>query len=124
MPPAPVFAGRESVLEQEWLDDGTADRFLLDAAGATLVVFVAPDCGNCRLARERLPGMNLPVRRLAWIDAADNRGLVERYEVFHLPSLYLVRDGVFYGAVNAKLEAADIGRQVALALQSYPAELP
>ncbi len=106
------------------VDDGTADRFLLDAPGLSLLVFTSPSCLDCRAARERLPDMNLNVDRLVWVDASENRGLVTRYEVMHLPSMYLVRDGVFYGAVNARLEATDIGRQVALALQSWPAELP
>lgn len=112
------------MIPSEQLNEGTADRFLLDAPGITLVVFYAPGCGNCRVARQRLPEFNLPVQRLAWIDAADNPGLAERYEVFHLPAMFVVRDGVFYGEVSARLEAADIGRQIALGLQSYPAELP
>lgn len=111
-------------MEQVDLDDGTADRFLLDAAGDTLVVFHSKGCGNCRQAREALPEMNLPVARLCWVDAEANRGLVTRYEVFHLPAMYLVRNGVFYGAIDARLASWDIGRQIALALQSYPAELP
>src|SRR5690606_14859328 len=111
-------------MDQFTLDDGTADRFLLDANGVSLLVFHSPSCGNCRLAREKLPDMSLPVERICWIDAAENRGLVERYEVFHLPSLFIVRDGVFYGPAHAKLESCDIGRQIALGLSSYPAELP
>ena len=112
-------------MEQVTLDDGTADRFLLDAKGVSLLAFHSPSCGTCRLARELLPGMSLPpVERICWIDASENRGLVERYEVFHLPSLFIVRDGAFYGPANAKLESWDIGRQIALGLSSYPAELP
>ncbi len=111
-------------MEQVELDDGTADRFLLDAPGDSLVVFHSAGCGNCRQAREALPQMSLPVARVCWVDAEANRGLVERYEVFHLPAMYLVRNGVYYGAIDARLAAWDIGRQIALALQSYPAELP
>ncbi|VCU69665.1 hypothetical protein PIGHUM_01728 [Pigmentiphaga humi] len=111
-------------MEQIELDDGTADRFLLDARGTSLLVFTSDTCGNCRLARSHLPDMNLPAERLCWIDAGRNQGLVERYEVFHLPALFVVRDGVFYGAVNAELAGWDIRRQMALALDGYPAELP
>ena len=106
------------------LDDGTADRYLLDARGASLVVFHSRTCALCRTAREQLPGLALPVERLCWIDAGENGGLVERYGVFHLPALFLVRDGVFYGPVDARLEAWDLRRQIALALDNYPAELP
>lgn len=106
------------------LDDRTADRFLLDAKGTSMLVFHSKLCGTCTVARERLPDMQLATERLCWIDAGANRGLVERYEVFHLPALFLVRDGVFYGAVNASLEPWDLRMQMRLALDSYPAELP
>jgi len=111
-------------MEEIDLDDGTADRYLLDAPGASLVVFHSRTCGDCRLAREQLPRMNLPVERVCWVDAGDNGGLVERYEVFHLPSMYLTRDGVFYGPVQARLDEWDIRRQLALAQGNHPAELP
>ncbi|MEI2418506.1 thioredoxin family protein [Orrella sp. JC864] len=106
------------------LDDSSADRYLLDARGLTLLVFHSRTCPNCRIARERLPQMNLPIDRLAWVDAGQNGGLVQRYEVFHLPAMYVVRDGVFYGPVQASLAHWDISRQIALALDGYPAELP
>ena len=111
-------------MEQIELDDGTADRILLDAPGTTLLVFYSKTCADCRMARQTLPGFQLPAERLGWIDAGMNGGLVKRYEVFHLPSLFLVRDGVFYGAVNAALDAWDLRMQMRLALDSYPAELP
>lgn len=111
-------------LPETELNDGTADRFLLDASGTTLVIFHSRTCANCAVAQRQLPDMRLPVARLAWVDAGDNGGLVERYEVFHLPAMFVVRDGVFYGAIQAHLSAVDIGRQIRLALDSYPAELP
>jgi hypothetical protein len=111
-------------MEQIELNDGTADRFLLDAPGLSLVLFHSRTCGNCKLAREQLPQMDLPIERLCWIDAGDNGGLVQRYEVFHLPAMFVVRDGTFYGAVQATLQEWDIRQQVGLALDSYPAALP
>ncbi|SAI71524.1 thioredoxin [Bordetella ansorpii] len=112
------------MIEQHDLDDGTADRFLLDARGISLLVFHSRTCGTCRVAREQLPAFDLPVERLCWIDAGDNGGLVERYEVFHLPAMFVVRDGTFHGAIAAQLAQWDIEQQLALALDNYPAELP
>jgi hypothetical protein len=111
-------------MEQIELNDGTADRFLLDAKGLSLLVFHSRTCGNCRLARERLPEMDLPVERLCWVDAGDNGGLVERYEIFHLPAMFVIRDAAFYGPVQAKLEDWDIRQQISLALDGYPGQLP
>jgi len=106
------------------LDDGTADRYLLDAPGVSLLVFHSRTCGICRVAREQLPGLDLPIERLCWIDAGDNGGLVERYEVFHLPAMFVVRDGAYYGPVSAQLAQWDLQQQIALALDNHPAELP
>lgn len=111
-------------MDQIELNDSTLDRYLLDTPGTSLLVFYSRSCPDCKLARARLPETSLPVDRLCWVDAADNRGLAERYEVEHLPSLFLVRDGTYYGAINATLDGWDIRRQIALALQSWPAELP
>ncbi|KDE00109.1 hypothetical protein L535_2422, partial [Bordetella bronchiseptica SBL-F6116] len=59
-----------------------------------------------------------------WIDAGENGGLVQRYEVFHLPALFVTRDGAYYGPVSAQLADWDLRQQISLALDSYPAELP
>jgi hypothetical protein len=111
-------------MEEIELNDGNADRYLLDAPGLSLLVFYSRTCGNCRIAREQLPRLELPVQRLCWVDAGENGGLVERYEVFHLPAMYAVRNGAFYGPVQAALAEWDLRRQIGLALDSYPAELP
>ncbi|CAM3552807.1 Thioredoxin [Bordetella sputigena] len=111
-------------MEEIDLNDGTADRFLLDAKGLSLVVFHSRTCGNCRLAREQLPGMELPVDRICWVDAGENGGLVERYEVFYLPAMFVVRNGAFHGPVQARLQDWDIRQQINLALDGYPAILP
>ncbi|AOB30924.1 thioredoxin [Bordetella sp. H567] len=111
-------------MEQIELNDGTADRFLLDAAGLSLVVFHSRTCADCRLAREQLPGMDLPVQRVCWVDAGENGGLVQRYEVFFLPTMFVVRDGAFYGPVQARLQEWDIRQQISLALDGYPGILP
>jgi hypothetical protein len=71
-----------------------------------------------------LPGLDLTVDRLCWIDAADNGGLVERYEVFHLPALFVVRDGEFFGAVQSRLTRTELNEAVGQALNRIAEELP
>jgi hypothetical protein len=71
-----------------------------------------------------LPGFELAVDRLCWIDAGDNGGLVERYQVFHLPALFVVRDGEFFGALHTRLTAAALNTAVAQALGRIAEELP
>lgn len=106
------------------LTDLDADRYLLDLPGISLLVFTSTGCASCRWARHALPALPLPIQRLAWVDAADNGGLVARYEVFHLPALFAVRDGQFYGALHSRLHAAELTQALDTALSRPAEELP
>lgn len=116
------------MLELE-LTDFDADQQLLSLAGTSLLVFTSIGCASCRYARQYLPQLSLPIDRLAWIDASDNGGLVQRYEVFHLPALFVVRDGDFYGAVHSsavhsRLNIDELTIALGRALRRPAEELP
>ncbi|UYP32353.1 thioredoxin [Pseudomonas sp. Z8(2022)] len=113
-----------SIAMQLELTDLDADRLLLDLPGVSLLVFTSEGCASCRWARQTLPGMRLPVERLCWVDAGHNAGLVARYEVFHLPALFLVRDGLFLGALHARLIHSDLLTAMGEAVLRPAEELP
>lgn len=113
-----------SIATQLELTDLDADRRLLDLPGISLLVFTSTGCASCRWARQTLPGMPLPVEHLCWIDAGHNAGLLARYEVFHLPSLFLVKDGHFFGALHARLAHSDLLTAIGEALLRPAEELP
>lgn len=106
------------------LTDLDADRLLLDLPGTSLLVFTSTGCASCRWARQTLPEMALPVERLCWVDAGHNAGLVTRYEVFHLPALFLVRDGQFLGALQSRLTLTDLVAAINEAALRPAEELP
>lgn len=106
------------------MSDFDADRSLLDLPGVSLVIFTSPGCASCRFARQVLPELELPVDRLCWIDAGDNGGLVQRYEVFHLPALFVIRDGEFHGALRSRLVLHELNEGLQQALKRIPEELP
>jgi hypothetical protein len=111
------------VVESE-LTDFDADQRLLAMSGVSLVIFTSVGCASCRYAREVLPGPDLAIDQLCWIDAGDNGGLVERYQVFHLPALFVVRDGEFFGALHTRLTADALNEALAQALGRIAEELP
>ncbi|MET1070039.1 MAG: thioredoxin family protein [Pseudomonas prosekii] len=113
-----------SIVVELPLTDFDADQRLLAMSGVSLVIFTSVGCASCRYAREQLPRLQLPIDRLCWIDAADNGGLVERYEVFQLPALFVVRDGEFFGALQSRLTAAELNEALAQALNRIAEELP
>ena len=106
------------------LTDFDADQRLLALPGTSLVIFTGAGCSACRTARSRLPDMQLPIERLCWIDAGDNGGLVQRYGIFHLPTLLVVRDGQFYGELKSRLSEGELAHHIRLALMTEPDELP
>ena len=106
------------------LSDFDIDHQLLELPGLTLVIFTSVGCASCRYARQQLPKLAFEVDRVCWIDAEENGGAVARYEVFHLPALFVVRDGQFYGALRSPLTASDLGQALASALSREPDELP
>lgn len=106
------------------LTDLDADRYLLDAPGTSLLIFTSIGCASCRWARRELPELPLPIQRLAWVDAANSGGLVARYEVFHLPAIFVVRNGRFYGALQSRLHTAALIQALDTALSRPAEELP
>ncbi|MFZ6049439.1 thioredoxin family protein [Pseudomonas sp. CR3202] len=115
---------QHTIAAQAELTDLDADRRLLDLPGTSLVIFTSTGCASCRWARQHLPGAALPVERLCWIDAGNNGGLVQRYEVFHLPALFVVRNGHFHGALHASLRRDDLIQALDRALARPAEELP
>jgi hypothetical protein len=49
---------------------------------------------------------------------------VQRYGVFHLPALFVIRDGEFFGPLRSKLLQQDLSLGLDLALTLTPDELP
>lgn len=111
-------------MDQLQLTDFDIDHQLLDLPGASLVIFTSAGCSACRWARQHLPGLGLPVDRLCWVDAEENGGAVQRYEVFHLPALFAVRDGAFHGALRAPLRRDALSQALLDAFARAPDELP
>lgn len=111
------------MLELE-LTDFDIDQQLLGLGGVSLVVFTSVGCSSCRWARARLPELELPIDRLCWVDAGVNGGAVQRYQVFHLPALFVVRDGEFHGALQSRLTQQDLSESLRQALNRIPEELP
>ncbi|WP_093422085.1 MULTISPECIES: thioredoxin family protein [unclassified Pseudomonas] len=109
----------------EWeLTDFDTDQRLLAMSGVSLVVVTSVGCSSCRWARQQLPALGLEIDQLCWIDAGNNGGVVQRYQVFHLPALFVVRDGEFYGALQSRLSRAELNAALRLALSRDPEELP
>jgi hypothetical protein len=112
------------MLNQLELSDFDVDQQLLTLPGTSLLIFTSVGCASCRYARQQLPSLDIAIDRICWIDAAESGGAVTRYEVFHLPALFVVRNGQFYGALRTPLTGSGVSLALSEALQRQPDELP
>jgi len=92
------------------LDEFNFYPTLADSRGASLVLFTTPECGACRVYRRALRETQTPGAgfRVFVVDAGNSLALTREYEVFHLPALFLFRDGHFH----ARLDAAPVPREL------------
>lgn len=120
----PLTSLMNSIVPSLELTDFDADRLLLDLPARSLLIFTSIGCASCRWARRELPNMALPVERLCWVDAAENGGLVQRYGVFHLPSMFLIEHGQFFGAIASRLRTDELSEALGRTLIREPEELP
>jgi hypothetical protein len=111
-------------VDQLQLTDFDLDQQLLALPGVSLLIFTSLGCSSCRWARHHLPEQSMPVDRLCWIDAEENGGAVQRYGVFHLPAMFVVRDGAFFGTLRTQISPEAITAGLAVALATAPDELP
>lgn len=91
--------------------------------GPSLVYFTAPNCGACRYLGNVLEQMltSNPGFRVFKVDAQQDQALVQEYEVFHLPSMFLFIDGEFHCELQS--EASDMAiRQAIEVARRQPAQ--
>jgi hypothetical protein len=113
-----------SIAAELQLTDFDADRQLLDWSGISLLIFTSIGCASCRWVRREIPHFSLPVDRLCWVDAGDNGGLVQRYEVRQLPAFFVVADSQYFGQIQPNLNPHEVLGQLQQALARAPEELP
>ncbi len=92
-------------------------------SGDALVFFTSPACGACKQLRKALERyvQQYDNLRVFEIDAVHESGLVKTFEVFHLPSMFLYRDGQFHCELHSEAHPQKLHAAIAKAYQ-MPAE--
>lgn len=126
MTPNPTTAPETTVPELPLLTQFDFHARLAATGGPALVMFTNSGCGNCR----HLGRVLLEVRASGndWtffsVDAGHEAGLVNEFEVFHLPTLFLFNDGEFHCELQSEARPAAIRSAVLTALKQPAAEAP
>ncbi len=92
----------------------------------TLVFFTSRACGSCRQLRRALEVLRH--KRPDWliyeVDAEREGGLVREFEVFHLPAMFLFKDGDFHREIDSLATPQALEAAIEAALAQPPGEAP
>lgn len=98
---------------------------LAEVPGVALVLFSSPECGSCRAVERRLPeAAGDRVTALFKVDVREATALARAFDVFHLPTLFLYRDGRFHAVLQSEVTAQALQRAIAAALAAPAQEEP
>lgn len=108
------------------LVDGNFYDTLRATPGAALVIFTSAGCASCRAWKEVLKHY-LSINQglvIFEVDAHESMALANEYEIFHLPALFLFKEGEFHSALNCEANLDRIHQAITGALQGPAQEEP
>ncbi|MEQ1591542.1 MAG: thioredoxin family protein [Thiobacillaceae bacterium] len=102
--PHPVF---------EALREGDYHARLAVTHGTCIVLFSNAHCGACRIWKHLLPSaLSGQIAHFFEIDVGTATGIARYFGIFHLPTLYLYRDGHFHAELQAEAQATAVQNAV------------
>lgn len=108
----------------EVLDEFDLHHRLAAQPGLSLALFTSPTCGTCRRVERLLPEAAPGDARLFKVDVRHAQALARAYGVFHLPALFLFRDGHYHARLDCEVTPAALQGAIAAALAAPAEEEP
>lgn len=108
------------------LDEFGFHQRLAQTPGVALVMFTGAGCSSCRAWKRLLadPAPPHPELTLFEVDAGHAQALAREFSVFHLPALFLYRDGHYHGALHSEARPAALRAAIAAVLGAPAQEAP
>ncbi len=99
---------------------------LAETIGPALVFFSGPHCGSCRALKLALKTLISEEESLKVfeVDAQQDMALAREFEVFHLPALFLFKDGQYHGPVQSEPLPRRLRAAIRETLSRAPEEAP
>ena len=86
------------------------------------MLFSAPHCGACRAWKQLLPqALDAMAATCYEVDVGEATGVARYFGIFHLPTVYLYRNGQFHAELQCEARRDSI-RETALRLLAAPAQ--
>lgn len=107
------------------LAEGTYYARLAASPGLAVVLFSAPHCGACRAWKRLLPAaLGEQADVFYEVDVSEATGVARNFDIFHLPTVYLYRDGRFHAELQCEAHPEHIRLAVEHLLQLPAQEEP
>ena len=114
--PLPAFAR---------LGEGEYHARLAATPGVAVVLFSAPHCGACRAWKRLLPDAMAGVADMLFeVDVGEATGVARYFGIFHLPTVYLYRDGRFHAELQCEARPEAVRQAARRLLDAAPQEEP
>jgi thioredoxin 1 len=109
----------------ERLAEGAFHARLASAPGVAAVLFSAPHCGACRAWKRLLPEALSGIADAFYeVDVSEATGVAHYFGIFHLPTVYLYRDGRFHAELQCDARLDVIRHIVQILLAAAPQDEP
>lgn len=112
----------DASLHFERVREGDFHARLARQSGVAAVLFSTPHCSSCRAWKQLLPlALAGVAENLFEVDVSEATAVARYYDIFHLPTIYLYRDGHFHAELQCEARPAAI-RETALRRLAAPAQ--
>lgn len=104
------------------LAEGDFHRSIAATHAVAAVLFTTPTCSTCQAWKRLLPdALDGVADALYEVDVVEATGVARGYDIFHLPTIYLYREGRFHAELQCEARPEAI-RHTALRLLDAPAQ--
>ena len=108
------------------LDQFRFHHVLAETPGVALVIFTSTGCASCRYWKQMLSAYREqhPELTLFEVDAGRDLALTREFHVFHLPALFLFRNGQFHAPLQCEAQPERLRTAILDALAQPAQEAP
>jgi thioredoxin-like negative regulator of GroEL len=102
--------------------EGEFHARVAESSGMAVVLFSAPHCNACRAWKRLLPDALSGLADMFYeVDVSEATGVARYFDIFHLPTVYLYRDGHFHAELQCEARREAI-RETVRRLLAAPAQ--
>jgi thioredoxin-like negative regulator of GroEL len=98
---------------------------LEETPGYSLVIFGTESCGSCRAMKQVLKEYSgTSALNIFSVDAQRDLALVREFDIFHLPAMFLFKDGVFHCEFQCEASLDSLVKELEVAFLAPAEEAP